>query len=68
MLTDALEAWPANPTHVHIYVEDVDAIFERAVASGATVVKEPVQEGDTDKRGGFMDAGGTTWWVSTQVE
>ncbi len=68
MLTDAVEGWPANPTHVHIYVEDVDAIFKRAVASGATVVKEPVQEGDPDKRGGFMDAGGTTWWVSTQVE
>ncbi len=68
MFTDATEGWPANPSHVHIYVEDVDAVFERAVAAGAAVVQHPVQKEDTDKRGGFTDAGGTTWWVSTQVE
>jgi len=67
MLTDAVEGWPAAPSHVHIYVNDVDAIFERALAAGATIVKRPVQDGDADKRGGFTDAGGTTWWVSTQV-
>lgn len=68
MLTDAVEGWPATPSHVHIYVADVDKIFERAVAAGASVVKQPVQEDDGDKRGGFMDEGGTTWWVSTQIE
>lgn len=67
MLTDAVEGWPATPSHVHIYVADVDKIFERAVAAGASVVKQPVQEEDGDKRGGFMDEGGTTWWVSTQI-
>ncbi len=67
MLTDAVEGWPAAPSHVHIYVNDVDAIFERALAARATIVKRPVQDGDADKRGGFTDAGGTTWWVSTQV-
>jgi uncharacterized glyoxalase superfamily protein PhnB len=65
MLTDATEGWPATPSHVHIYVNDVDAVFKRAVAAGATIVKPPVQEGDADKRGGFTDAGGTTWWVTT---
>jgi PhnB protein len=68
MFTDAVEGWPATPSHVHIYVEDVDKTFERAVAAGAAIVKQPVQEGDSDKRGGFTDAGGTTWWVSTQLE
>ncbi len=68
MFTDAVEGWPATPSHVHIYVEDVDKVFDRAIAAGASVVKHPVQEGDTDRRGGFMDDGGTTWWVSTQAE
>jgi PhnB protein len=67
MLTDGVEGWPAAPSHVHIYVNDVDAVFERALAAGAKIVKRPVQDGDADKRGGFTDAGGTTWWVSTQV-
>ena len=68
MLTDAVDGWPATPSHVHIYVADVDKLFERAIAAGASVVKQPVQEGDNDKRGGFTDEGGPTWWVSTQVE
>ena len=68
MLTDAVEGWPATPSHVHIYVNDVDAILDRALSAGATIVKRPVQDCDADKRGAFADAGGTTWWVSTQVE
>jgi len=67
MLTDGADGWPATPSHVHVYVEDVDATFARAMAAGAAMVKEPVQSGDVDKRGGFMDSGGTTWWVATQV-
>ena len=50
MLADAVEGWPATPSHVHIYVEDVDALFERAEAAGATVVQRPVQGGDADRR------------------
>ena len=68
MLTDAVPGWSAYPSHVHVYVKDVDETFALAIAAGASVVKQPVQEGDTDKPGGFIDAGGTTWWVSTQVE
>jgi len=67
MLTDAVEGWPAVASHVHVYVADVDAVFARAIAAGAEVVKPPVQGDDEDKRGGFTDAGGTTWWVATQV-
>ncbi len=68
MLSDAVEGWPSVPSHVHIYVEDVDAVFARAIAAGAAPVRQPVKGGDADKRGGFTDAGGTTWWVPTQVD
>lgn len=68
MISDAVAGWPATPSHVHLYFPDVDETFDRAVAAGAFVVKPTVQEGDTDKRGGFKDAEGTTWWVSTQIE
>lgn len=53
-------------SHVHVYVPDVDAIYARALQSGAAAVQEPVQKGDEDKRGGFKDAWGTTWWVATK--
>jgi uncharacterized glyoxalase superfamily protein PhnB len=68
MLADSLEGWPAQPSHVHIYVPDVDATYRKALGAGATAVQEPVKKEDEDKRGGFKDAGGTTWWVGTKVE
>ena len=67
MLCDAVEGWPAIAANVHVYVADVDRTFAKAIAAGATSVQEPMQKGDADKRGGFRDAGGTTWWVGTQV-
>ena len=68
MLTDGAEGWPPIASNVHVYVKDVDATFQRAIAHGATSVQEPVQKGDDDKRGGFRDNGGTTWWVAQQVD
>lgn len=67
MLGDAGGEWPAVPCHVHVYVEDVDAAFQKAVQAGGTVVQEPTQrEGDPDRRGGVEDPAGNTWWISTQ--
>lgn len=68
MIADAIEGWPMIPAHVHLYVKDVDATFQKAIAAGATSVQEPVKKDDSDKRGGFRDPGGITWWVGTQVE
>lgn len=53
--------------HVHVYVPDVDAAFERARKAGGTVVREPEEKGDGDRRGGIADPSGTTWWLSTQI-
>lgn len=66
MLSDAANGWPAVPAHVHVYVADVDQTYQRALDAGAVAVKAPVNSGDGDKRGGFRDAGGITWWVATQ--
>jgi PhnB protein len=60
--------WAAVEAHVHIYVPDVDAVYQRAVAAGAISVQEPIKKTDADKRGGVKDAGGTTWWIATMVE
>jgi uncharacterized glyoxalase superfamily protein PhnB len=67
MLADRPDEWPAVPAHVHIYVADVDAAYQQALAAGATSVQEPIKKEDDDKRGGVRDAGGTTWWLATKV-
>jgi PhnB protein len=68
MIADPAENWPPMPTHVHVYVPDVDAVYQKALKAGAESVQEPVKKQDADKRGGFKDAGGTTWWIATKVE
>ena len=67
MFCDAIEGWPAVPAHVHVYVADARATCARAFKAGATSIQDPVQKDDPDLRGGFRDAGGTTWWVGQQM-
>lgn len=67
MLGEAGEAWPAIPAHIHVYVDDVDAVYRRAVEAGGEPVQEPARRGDDpDRRGGVKDPGGNTWWIATQ--
>jgi uncharacterized glyoxalase superfamily protein PhnB len=68
MLGDCVDGiWPAVAAHVHVYVPDVDATYAKALKHGAISVQEPVKKQDDDKRGGFKDSGGTTWWIATKV-
>lgn len=68
MIADGGDGWPPVPSHVHVYVSDVDATYRRALEGGATSVQEPIKKEDEDKRGGVKDMGGTTWWIATKVE
>ena len=67
MLADAAAEWKPAPAMVHVYVADVDRTWQRALDAGAGIVQEPAEkEGDPDRRGGFTDPAGNTWWVATQ--
>jgi PhnB protein len=69
MLGDAGENWPALPSHLHVYVDDVDATYLRALEAGARSVQPPQRkEQDPDRRAGVKDRTGNTWWIATQVE
>ena len=68
MIADAGGEWPAFPSWLHVYVEDVDATYQRALDAGGVAVQKPERkEGDQDRRGGVKDPGGNTWWIATQV-
>lgn len=67
MLADATTEWPPVPSMIHMYVKDVDATWQRALAAGGVAIQEPAsREGDPDRRGGFRDPAGNSWWISTQ--
>lgn len=67
MIAEATIDYPAFPVWLHVYVDDVDATHAKALTKGATAVESPSEKGDGDRRGGFRDACGNTWWIATPV-
>ncbi len=51
-----------------VYVEDVDARFERAVAAGATAVRPVENQFWGDRAGTLKDPFGHVWTIATHVE
>jgi PhnB protein len=68
MLSDAADGYPPLTSMVHVFVADVDEVFGRAIAAGASELEAPrIHEGESDKRGMVADPCGNTWVLSTQM-
>jgi PhnB protein len=58
----------SNPTYLHLYVADVDTVFNRAVTEGASV-EMPLQDMFWgDRYGKFTDPFGQQWGLATHKE
>ena len=53
---------------LNLYVEDVDQVFEAAVAEGAEVLRPIRDEFYGDRSGQFLDPFGHRWNLSTHIE
>ncbi|MBW4550727.1 MAG: VOC family protein [Aphanocapsa sp. GSE-SYN-MK-11-07L] len=51
-----------------LYVDDVDALFEAAIASGATATMPVQDQFDGDRRGTLSDPFGHIWLLATKQE
>ncbi|WP_430447070.1 VOC family protein [Sphingorhabdus contaminans] len=57
----------SSEVHIHLYVPDAQAVYDRALAQGAEALQPPMRKSaDDDLRGGFKDPAGNIWWVATQ--
>ena len=59
------EGTPA-PAALHLYVEDVDAVYQSALAAGATSLYAPMDQEYGDRDAGIVDAGGNQWYIGTR--
>ena len=57
-----------TPVFLHVYVEDVDAVFQKALDQGAKEVRPIEDQFYGDRIGGFEDPFGHRWSVATHVE
>ena len=75
MLVDEMPEWGAlgpkslkgSPVTVHLYVENADATFERAVKAGAKVTMPLADQFWGDRYGKLVDPFGHHWSVATHV-
>lgn len=49
---------------LYVYVEDPDAVYNRAIATGATSIYEPADHFYGERSGGFRDPAGNSWFVA----
>jgi len=57
-----------TPVTIMVYVDDVDAIVERALSRGGTLLREVKDQFYGDRSGAVRDPQGHVWHISTHVE
>jgi PhnB protein len=76
MLADEYPEWGFfSPLHfggcgmaLHLHVDNVDTLLERAVAAGATVLREPTDENHGERQAKLRDPFGHEWLLGHQLE
>ena len=56
------------PVSIHLLVEDVDAVYQRALAAGATSQRAPEDQFYGDRNAQIRDPFGHSWFISTRIE
>ena len=62
------EALGGSTIGIHLYVEDVDALFARAIEAGAAIVKPVEDQFYGDRTGTLRDPYGHVWFIGTHKE
>ena len=68
MLSEACGDAGPMPAVMWLYVEDADAVFDRALKACATKITDPQDQFFGDRAGGVKDPFGNTWWIATHQE
>jgi PhnB protein len=68
MLGEPTEQWDASSATMHLYVEDCEATYRRALDAGATSLQEPADQFYGDRMAGVRDPHGNNWWIATHIE
>jgi uncharacterized glyoxalase superfamily protein PhnB len=64
-VSDGNEQYPTAPADIHLYVDDCDATYERALQAGATSLHAPVDQDYGDREASVKDAFGNVWYIAT---
>lgn len=68
MFGNSTDKFPPNKLLIHIYVPNVDNVFQKAIKLGCEPLEKPKnKENDPDRRASFKDFAGNVWSIGTQM-
>ena len=68
MLGDSSPEFEPTRASIHVYVDDVDSTYRRALDAGGESLREPEDQFYGDRSAGIKDRFGNQWWLATHVE
>ena len=68
MMGKGPQALGGSPASLWLFVDDSDALFNRAVGAGAKVSMAMADQFWGDRAGAVVDPAGYTWWIATRKE
>jgi PhnB protein len=57
-----------RPASIHLYVSDVDEVYERAMAAGATSLVTPADLEYGERMAAVKDVGGNDWYIARRFD
>lgn len=64
MINESNEQYPVNVSQMHLYVDDVEKVFSKALSAGAVSIMEPNERPHGDRMAGVKDPCGNIWWIA----
>jgi uncharacterized glyoxalase superfamily protein PhnB len=68
MISDNMENTTPQTAMLYLYLENVDAIYKKAIQAKAISIHEPTDEFYGDRAAAVKDEWGNVWWIATHVE
>ena len=68
MLGQSSDNWKALTAALYLWIENVDQVYARALAAGATSQSEPEDKPYGHRNAGVVDSNGITWWIGAPVK
>lgn len=66
--SEAHGKYPVLPASIHLYTPDVDQLYARALAAGATSISAPADQPYGDRYAGVVDSHGNRWYLATHIK
>lgn len=68
VMIGGLQGTEAKPAAIFLYMDGVDAVYDRALEAGAISIEEPTDRSEGDRRAGVADPFGNAWFIATRIE